>query len=159
MTRLVVFALTLLLLGQRCLAAEEVRLIVAIRSTALSGEGYVLFDLYLFNQSTKQMLVPAPENGFTVEWALRDPEGRRPDREGSNRVMATHTLKPYTLAPRTAVRCELGNKFDSEPGDLLEFYIRVDTKVNKVKTDLKPGEAIRSNSVILYRPKEKESQH
>lgn len=154
MTRLGLFAFALILLGQRCLAAEEVRLIVATRSTILSGEGYIVFDLYLINQSTKPLLVSAPENGFTVAWRLRDPQGRRADRDGSNRVMATHTLKPYTIAPRAAIRCELGNKFDSEPGDLLEFYIGIDTKVRKVKTDVEPGEAIRSNSVILYRPNE-----
>lgn len=145
--------------AQLAAAAEELRLILAPRSVLLTAEGNVQFDLYIYNDSDKTRTAPAPEALFDVFWTLRDPDKHRPERHGSHFGLATDGETKYVIAPRKAIHCILGTHFESEPGDLLEFLISIDTKVNKVKTDLKPGEALRSNSVILYRPKEEETQH
>lgn len=135
-------------------AAEGLRLILAPRSAILTAEGNVEFDLYIYNDSDKTRTVPAPEALFDVIWTLRDPDKRRPERHGSHFGLATDGQSKYVIASQKAIHCILATHFESEPGDLLEFVISIDTKVNKVKTDLKPGETIRSNSVILYRSKE-----
>jgi hypothetical protein len=145
--------------GSQLLAApEELRLILAPRSLLLTAEGNVEFDLYIYNDSDKTRTAPAPEALCDVFWTLRDPDKRRSERHGSHFGLATDGKTKYVIAPRKAIHCILATHFESEPGDLLEFLISIDTKVNKVKTDLKPGEAMRSNSVILYRPKEDEAQ-
>jgi hypothetical protein len=151
---------TLLPLGsaQLATAAEELKLILVPRSLVLTAEGNIAFDLYIYNDSEKKRTAPAPEALFDVIWTLRDTDNRRPDRHGSHVGVATDSETKYVIDSRKAVHCVLGTHFESEPGDLLEFFISVDTKVNKVKTDLKPGEAMRSNSVILYRPKENGGQ-
>jgi hypothetical protein len=145
-------------LARLATAAEELRLILAPRSTVLTAEGVVDFDLYIYNDGDKTRTAPAPEALFDVIWTLRDPDKRRPERHGSHFGVATDGGSKYIIAPRKAIHCILATRFESEPGDLLEFLVSIDTKVNKVKTDLKPGEALRSNSVILYRPKENEAQ-
>jgi hypothetical protein len=130
------------------------RLVVAPRSTVLTSEGNIVFDTYLYNDSERKRTAPAPEALFDAIWTLRDPSGNRSERHGSNPSIGTDTVKKYVVNPREAIHSVLTAHFDSEPGDLLEFFINVDTKVNKAKTDLKPGESIRSNSVLLYRPME-----
>jgi hypothetical protein len=138
---------------QKCPAAEEIRLVLAPRSLSLTGEDYLKFDLYWYNGSPKKMEVPAPQRGFTVTWTLRDVDRVRRDRDGSHYILGTDTVKQYTLDPRTAIKCELGDRFRAEPGDILEFYITIDltTRLGKTQT-------IRSNSAILYRSKENEEQ-
>jgi hypothetical protein len=145
----------LLAFGAPLAAAEEgLTLILAPRSALVTADGNVEFDLYIYNGDDKIHTAPAPEALFDVFWTLRDPDKRRPERKGSHTGLATDGPLKYVIAPGKAVHCILATSFESEPGDLLEFLISIDTKVNKVKTDLKPGESIRSNSVILYRPKE-----
>lgn len=139
-------------------AAEELKLILAPRSAQLTAEGNVEFDLYIYNASDKAKTVPAPEALFDVFWTLRDPDKRRPERHGSHFGLATDGPTKYVITPRKAIHCILGTHFESQPGDLLEFFISIDTRANKVKADLKPGETIRSNSALLYRPKEDEAQ-
>lgn len=128
--------------------------VIAPRSTVLTSEGNIVFDAYLYNNTDKTRTVPAPDALFDTVWTLRDALGNRPERHGSHGSIGTDTVKKYVLNPGRTVHCVLTTHFDSEPGDLLEFSISVDTTVNKVKTDLKPGEAIRSNSVLLYRLKD-----
>jgi hypothetical protein len=132
---------------------EAWRLVIAPRSTALTSEGNIVIDAYLYNESDKKRTAPAPDALFNTEWTLRDTLGTRPERHGNHASIGTDTAKKYVENPRQAVHCVLTTHFDSEPGDVLEFSISVDTKVNKVKTDLKPGESLRSNSVLLYRSK------
>jgi hypothetical protein len=149
-----------LVLGTRLTtAAEELRLIIAPRSTLLTAEGNIVFDAYLYNDGFERRRAPAPEALFDVTWTLRDTDKQRPERHGSHFGIGTDTPKKYVINSRQGVHCVLTTHFESAPGDLLEFFISIDAKVNKVKTDLKSGEAIRSNSVILYRPKENEAQH
>jgi hypothetical protein len=140
-------------------AAGEFRLIIAPRSTLLTADGNIILDAYLYNDSDERRGAPAPEALFDVVWTLRDTDKQRPERHGSHFGIGTDTPKKYVMNSRQGVHCVLTTHFESEPGDLLEFFISIDGKVNKVKTDLKAGEAIRSNSVILYRPKENEAQH
>jgi hypothetical protein len=139
----------LLILGIRgCLAADELHLIISPNSTTLTAKGFVDFDAYIYNSSDRRIQVPSPQEGFNFVWTLHDICKIRPDRNGSNSVMGIHTVDPYVINPRCAVRCEhLGAQFDSEPGDVLEFYITVERR-------LKSGaiQTIRSNSVIMYRP-------
>jgi hypothetical protein len=145
------FAALVMFLGlQGSRAEEEVKVIVALRSVTLAGGGYFLFDLYLYNGATKGAKVPAPEKGFTVVWTLRDVDNVRPDRDGSDRVIGTDTVKQYSIKPGSAIKCELGYKVLAEPGDMLEFCVTI-------PSTLKSGETrnIRSNSVTMYRPKEK----
>jgi hypothetical protein len=130
------------------------RLIIAPRSSVLTAEGTVIFDVYLYNESDKGRRAPAPEAKFNVVWTLRDADGKRPERRESDFIVGTDTAKRYVLNSREAVSCVLMDHFESEPGDLLEFYIIVDTgsKTGEVKT-------IASNSVVMYRPKENEAKH
>src|SRR6267143_5668175 len=140
----------LLILGIRgCFAAGELYLIISSNSTTLTAKGFVDFDAYIYNSSDRRIEVPAPQGGFSVIWTLHDICEVRPDRNGSNEVIGTHTVDPYVINPRCAIRCEhLGTQFDSEPSDVLEFYITVERT-------LKSGavQTIRSNSIIMYRPK------
>jgi hypothetical protein len=149
---------SLLAFGAQLAAAEGLTLILAPRSAVLTAEGSVEFDLYIYNGDDKTHTAPAPEALFEVFWTLRDPNKGRPERHGSHSGLASDSPLKYVVAPGKAVRCILATRFESEPGDLLEFLISIDTKVNKVKTDLKPGESIRSNSVMLYRPKDSEAR-
>lgn len=151
---IVIICGALFVLGaQLATAAEELRLIIAPRSTLLTAEGTVVFDAYLYNDSDKRRAAPAPEALFDVVWTLRDTLRNRPERRGSHFSIGTDTVKKYVMNSREAVSCVLMDHFESEPGDLLEFHISVDTK-------LKTGEVktIQSNSVVLYRPKENETQ-
>ena len=151
----VIIGCTLLILQARSAsAADELKLIIAPRSAVLTAEGNVVLDVYLYNDGDKKRAAPAPEALFDVVWTLRDTDKHRPERRGSHFGIGTDTPKKYVINSRQAIHCVLAAHLDSETGDLVEFYISIDTKVNKVKTDLKPGESIRSNSVILYRPKE-----
>jgi hypothetical protein len=131
-------------------AAEEVKVIVALRSVTLDGGGYFLFDVYLYNGAKRRVEVPAPEKGFTVVWVLRDVDNVRPDRDGSDRVIGTDTVKQYVINPRSAIKCELGYRFLAEPGDMLEFCVTIPSTRKSGET-----RTIRSNSVTMYRPKEK----
>jgi hypothetical protein len=140
-------------------AAEGLTLILAPASVLVPVDGNVEFDLYIYNGDDKTHTAPAPEAMFDVFWTLRDPDRRRPDRHGSHSGLATDGATKYVITPGKAVHCILATHFESEPGDVLKFLISIDTKVNKVKTDLKPGESIRSNSVMLYRPKKSEAEH
>lgn len=152
---IILISIALLAFGAQLAAgAEELRLILAPRSALLTADGNVQFDLYIYNNSDKTRTAPAPEALFDVLWTLRDPDKRRPERHGSHFGLATDGRTKYVIAPGKAIHCILGTHFESEPGDLLEFLISIDTKVNEVKTDLKPDESIRSNSVMLYRPKD-----
>jgi hypothetical protein len=147
------FAVLFMLLGlQGSVAAEEVKAIVALRSVTLSGGGYFLFDLYLYNGAKKSVKVPAPEKGFTIVWMLRDVDNLRADRDGSDRVIGTDTVKQYVINPGSAIKCELGYRFLAEPGDILEFCVTIPSTMKSGET-----RSIRSNSVTMYRPKEKES--
>ena len=139
--------------AQAVTAAEELRLIIAQRSTLLTAEGTVVFDAYLYNDGDKRRAAPAPDAEFKVVWTLRDTDRNRPERRGSHTSIGTDSVKSYVLKAREAVSCVLMDHFESEPGDLLEFHISVDTK-------LKTGDVktIQSNSVVLYRPKENETQ-
>jgi hypothetical protein len=150
---IVVVSAALLAWGvQLARAAEELRLILAPRSTLLTADGTVTFDAYLYNDSDKRRATPAPEAEFNVVWTLRDTDGNRPERRGSHLSIGTDTVKRYVLNSREAVSCVLMDHFETEGGDLLEFHISVDTK-------LKTGEVktIQSNSVMMYRPKDNES--
>jgi hypothetical protein len=123
-------------------------MILAPRSTTLTAEGYVTFDVYLYNDSESRVSAPAPEAEFTAYWTLRDVDNARPEREESNSVFGTDTVKEYVLGPKAAIRCEISNRFLAEPGDVLILYISVDAKLRSGK-----AKSIRSNSVILFRPK------
>ena len=142
----------LLLLGIcSCFATDELHLIISPSSTILTAKGFIDFDAYIYNLSNKRIEVPAPQGGINVIWTLRDICKVRPDRHGSDSVIGTHTVNPYVINPGCAIRCEhLGAQFDSEPTDVLEFYITIERK-------LKSGavQSIRSNSILMYRPKEK----
>jgi hypothetical protein len=137
--------------AQSATAAEELKLIIAPRSTLLTAEGNVILDAYLYNDSDKRRTAPAPEALFDIVWTLRDALGSRPERRGSHFSIGTDTVKKYVINSRETVGCVLTAHFESEPGDLLEFHISVDTK-------LKTGEVktIQSNSIMMYRPKENE---
>jgi|GEM_PF-2936284 len=149
MRRMVVIAALFILSGlHNSPAADGVTLVLAMRSVTLSGQGSVLFDLYLYNTTGERLEVPAPEKAFTVVWKLHDVDNVRLDRDGSDRVIGTDTVKHYVINPQSAIKCELGYMFLAEPGDLLEFCVTV-------ASTMKSGEAhtMRSNSVIMYRPK------
>lgn len=140
----------LLMLGiLGCFAAGEMELIISPNSTTLTEKGFVDFDAYIYNSSDKRIEVPAPQGGFNVVWTLHDICKVRPDRNGADSVIGTHTVDPYVINPRCAIKCEhLGAQFDSEPNDVLEFFVTIERKV-------KSGviQTIRSNSVVMYRPK------
>jgi hypothetical protein len=119
-----VFLVALFALGARsATAGEELRLIIAPRSTLLTAEGNVVFDAYLYNDSDKRRTVPAPEALFDVVWTLRDTDRNRPERQGSHFSIGTDTPKKYVINSRQGVLCVLATHFESEPGDLLEFHI------------------------------------
>ena len=147
--KIVLSAVLLLFLGiDSSFAADELNLIIAPASATLSAKGFVDFDAYIYNSSDKRIEVPAPQGGFDVIWTLHDICKVRPDRNGTNSVVGIHTVNPYVVNPGRAIRCEhLGAQFDSEPSDVLEFYITLERK-------LKSGavQTIRSNSVVMYRP-------
>ncbi len=132
--------------------AEDLKLVVAPRSVVLTADGIVAFDVYLYNSGDKRRIAPAPEALFDVVWTLRDPDKRRPERSGSDPGIGTDTAKEHVVKPRETVASVLTAHFESEPGDLLEFYVSVDVKSKNA--DEKP---LRSNSVVLYRPKDNES--
>ena len=127
---------TLLTLGsiRFATAAEELRLILAPRSALLTAESNVEFDLYIYNDSDKTRTAPAPEALFDVVWTLRDPDKRRPERHGSHFGVVTDGQTKYVIGSRKAIHCILATQFESEPGDLLEFLISIDNKVDKVNT-------------------------
>lgn len=150
---IIIFGALVSLAVKSATAAESVRLIIAPRATLLTAEGNIVFDAYLYNEGENKRRVPAPDAISDVVWTLRDILGNRPERRGSGGIIGTDAVETYVLNSQMAVHCVLTTHFDSEPGDLLEFHIRVNTKLNKSKTDLKPDETIASNSVILYRPK------
>jgi len=139
----------LLMLGiHGCFAADELYLIISPNSTTLTEKGFVDFDAYIYNSSDRPRRVPAPQGGYSVIWILHDICKIRPDRNGSDSVVVAHSVDPYVINPRCAIRCEhLGAQFDSEPGDVLEFYITVERKLKSGAT-----QTIRSNSVVMYRP-------
>lgn len=147
----VLFAGLLLLLGiGASYAADELHLIISPRSATLTAEGFIDFDAYVYNASKERIEVPAPQAGFNVVWTLRDICKARPDRDGTHSVIGTHTVDPYVMNPGSAIRCEhLGDRILAEPGDVLEFYITIERK-------LKSGavQTIRSDSIVMYRPKE-----
>jgi hypothetical protein len=126
MKRLVLLA-TVILIGMHTrLFAGELRMILAPRSTTLTAEGYVTFDVYLHNDSRGRVSAPAPEAEFTAFWTLRDVDNVRPERQESNVVFGTDTVKKYPMEPKTAIRCEISNRFLAEPGDILVLYITVE---------------------------------
>jgi hypothetical protein len=144
----------LLLRTGNCFAADELYLIISPNTTTLTAKGFVGFDAIVYNATDRRVKVPAPYGGFNVVWRLRDICGVRPEREGNYADIGTHTVDPYVLNPRSAIRCEhLGASIPAEPGDILEFYITIERK-------LKSGaiQTIRSNSVVMYRPQVGEEQ-
>jgi hypothetical protein len=149
MNKVVVLLAAVLLAGVTTPSlGDELHMILVPRSTTLTAEGYVTFDVYLNNDGESRISAPAPEAEFAAFWTLRDVDNVRPEREGSNVVFGTDAVKEYVLQPKSAIRCEINNKFLAEPGDLLVLYITVDAKLKSGKT-----KTIRSNSVMLYRPK------
>ena len=150
MKKLLLLIAPLLSIGALTLTAGELQLVIAPRSTTLTAEGYIQFDVYLYNGSDRRLDAPAPEAEFNVNWTLRDTDKVRRDRDGSHFVLGTDTLKHYSMNPGTAVKRELGDRFQAEPGDMVEFFISVERKSKSGSI-----ESIRSNSVLLYRPKEK----
>src|ERR1043166_212407 len=147
--RLILFAGVLLLLAiANSFASDELYLIISPSSPTFPEGGFIDFDGYIYNASAKRVDVPAPYGGFNVVWKVHDLCKVRPDREGSDASIGTHTVEPYMIDPKSAVRCEhLGAQFDAEPGDVLEFYITIERKLKAGA-----GQTIRSNSVVLYRP-------
>jgi len=137
----------LLLLGAgSSFAADELHLIIAPSSATLSAKGFIDFDAYIYNAGNKRIAVPAPYGEFNVIWRLRDVCNVRTDREGTD--ADTHTVDPYMINPRSAIRCEhLGAQISTEPGDVLEFYITIDRKLNSGA-----AQTIRSNSVVGSTP-------
>lgn len=145
--------LFLILVTRGCFAAANPYLIISPNSTSLTAKGFVDFDAYIYNSSDERIKVPAPQGGYSIIWILHDICKIRPDRNGSDSVVVVHSVDPYVINPRSAIRCEhLGAQFDSEPGDVLEFYITIERK-------LKSGvvQTIRSNSVVMYRPTAEEA--
>ncbi len=143
------FSAVLLIVGASHFSlAGDLRLILAPTAPTLAPEGYALFDVYLFNDSGRRLQAPAPEAAYTVAWILRDPDKVRVDREGSQFVVGTDTDKHYLMNQRSALHRQLGSRFLAEPGDVIEFYITVDRKSKDGQV-----ETIRSNSVVIYRPK------
>jgi len=148
MKKIVLLALITLFETQTWLLAGEPRLVIVPQSTTLASNGNVKFAIYLFNDSDRKITAPAPEAGFTVFWTLRDVDNIREPRENSHLVLGTDTEPQHTLGPQTAARCDVGDKIFAEPGDILEFYITVESKGKSGK-----GMTIRSNSVLLFRQK------
>jgi hypothetical protein len=143
------FASLLLLIEglEHCFAAEEVRLIIVPKSATLTAQGFIEFEAFIFNGTKEKLDVPWPQSGFNVAWKLHDICNMRPDRDGSHFVVGTDAVKTVRLNPGSAKGCELGDRFESAPTDVLEFYITIERK-------LKSGavQNIRSNSVVMYRP-------
>ncbi|MEN3370479.1 MAG: hypothetical protein V7609_2622 [Verrucomicrobiota bacterium] len=128
--------------------AGELRIIIAPRSTTLDAKGYISFDLYLYNDTGRPVSVPSPSHEFTTVWTVRDVDNVRQAAEDSHLVVGTDTVATVTIDPRRAVRCELGENFLTQPGDIVEFYVSIDAKsVSGNKGHL------RSNTVALVRPK------
>ena len=144
------FAGFLLFIGAsgHCLGADELRLVIAPKSATLTAKGFIEFEAFIFNGTKKREEVPWPQNGFNVEWKLHDSCNIRPDRDGAYFVAGTDTVETVPLNPGKAKGCMLGAQFDSEPADVLEFYITIERKRNSGDV-----QSIRSNSVMLYRPK------
>jgi hypothetical protein len=151
----VLSACLLLLLGiGSSFAADELHLIIAPISATLSAEGFIDFDAYIYNAGKNREQVPAPYGGFNVVWRLRDVCNARPEREGTYADIGTHTVDPYVMNPGSAIRCEhLGASIQAEPGDVLEFYITIERKLKSSAV-----QTIRSNSIIMYRPKAGEAK-
>lgn len=151
MKMIVLFAsLVLFIEGlEHCSAAEEVRLMIAPKSATLTAQGFIEFDAFIFNLTKKELEVPWPQGGFDVAWKLHDICNVRPDRDGTHFVVGTDAVKTVRLNPGTAKGCELGDKFESEPTDVLEFYITIERKAKSGAV-----QSIRSNSVIMYRPRQ-----
>ncbi len=148
---IVLFAGLLLLVGglEECSAAEEVRLMIAPKSATLTPKGRIEFDAFIFNGTKKKAEVPWLQRAYHVVWRLHDICKVRPDRDETSFVIGTDAVETVTLDPGTAKGCVLGAQFDSEPGDVLEFYITIE---RKLKSDA--VQTIRSNSILMYRPKE-----
>jgi hypothetical protein len=130
-------------------AAEELILVIAPRSTLLTAEGTVEFDVYLYNKSDKRRRAPAPDAEFNVVWTLRDMDKTRPERNGSHVSLGTDAVSSYALKSQEAVSTLLMDHFESKPGDLLEFHISIKAKSKDGQTNI-----IQSNPVLLYRDKE-----
>ena len=148
MKNIVLLALIILLQTQTWVLADDPRLVIVPQSTTLTSDGDVKFEVFLFNDSDRKITVPAPEARFTLFWKLRDVDSIRESRESSHFVLGTDTQSQHTLGPQTATRFDVGDKIFAEPGDVLEFYITVESKGKAGK-----GTTIRSNSVLLFRPK------
>lgn len=150
--RIVLFASLLLLVGglEHSSAAGELYLIISPRSATLTADGFIDFDAYIYNAGKKRVEVPSPYGGYDVAWTLRDICKVRSDRKGTHSIIGTHTVDPQMINPGGAIRCEhLGDRFLTEPGDILEFYITIERK-----SESRTAQTIRSNSILMYRPKE-----
>lgn len=145
-----VFANLLLFVGvvEQCSAAEELRVIIAPRSATLTAEGRIEYDAVIFNETKEKLAVPWLQRVYGVVWKLHDICKTRDDRDGTHSVVGTDVVNTVTLNPGAAKGCVLGDQFDSKPGDVLEFYITIERK-------LKSGamQTIRSNSLVMYRPR------
>jgi hypothetical protein len=148
MRKLILSVVMVLLALPLRLLAGELHLIIAPQSTTLTAEGYFRLDVYVYNDSNAKVIAPAPEAEFKASWTLRDAENIRPRREGSHSVFGTDTLQQHALNAQTAVKCEVGDRILTEPGDILELYITVDSKSKSGQTT-----TLQSNSVLLFRPK------
>ena len=148
--RLLAFGGLVLFLGTpNALAADELQLIITPSATTIPAQGLIDFEGYMYNASKDRVEVAGPQAGFKVVWTLHDICKTRPDREGTDNVIGTHTLNPYGINSGSAIRCgHLGVSIDAEPGDVVEFCITIERK-------LKSGavQTIRSNSILMYRPK------
>lgn len=128
--------------------ADELRIIIAPTTSYVTQGGRVAFDVYTYNASKQLTRAPNIEADYSVSWTLRDVNGIRPQRERTDVIVGTDTVKHVVLKPWSVASGRLLDIFPAEPGDLLEFYVSLDVKdkVGKVRS-------IRSNALVMYFPK------
>jgi hypothetical protein len=126
--------------------AEAPRLLLVPAQISIHPNATVECDLYLYNDSNKTISVPSFETLSKV-YALRDTSGIRPPRGDSSSLIIDHARPEHTLGPGKVEQTRVRIDISAESGDLAEVYVEIGR-----------DSILRSNSVLLFCPIEKEKE-
>jgi hypothetical protein len=130
------------------LQSGQLRLVFTCDSTILKENGEVMLNAYVFNDGDTKTRAPDPSAGLRVIWRIHNTDPSQEDRDGEEFIIATHNRKRINLSAHAAVKHSFAYQFDIHPGDIVECYVQLAGE--------SPGLNLRSNSVLLYRPREGE---
>jgi hypothetical protein len=126
-------------------AAEPLRLILVPQQVVISRDGETKFDVYLYNDGNSAATVPSLES-FSAFYFIRR-AGNEDAKVESDFRKFSRPIKDHTLKAHGVDHTIIDLQFSPGDGDYLELSIEVGNK-----------QTLRSNSVILYRPKENETE-